>query len=348
MKKQILIEELNKIHKVMGLNPIIVEAAFPGLGRIITFVENIISDAARVGRALSGDQREIATAFNLLKTASNIDGQLTALARLSRASKELSDEILPMIRNVVKQINGGEDVLKYMDEFVATNTGTLGNAQTERAIHDYIDQVFRSQPQGLKNLLKDEYTAKINSRVAQSLSSGYLNSKNIFNTLSRTEAPFTIDDILNKLRQHFSTNPQALAKINDNESLIRSYVPRTKEEGLKIVEDQKDQILKALDADKLSQSEKNKVINNIKDDIKKNPAYKIGKTFYIGIALLGIMEVVNEKLGITGITPLCQLFRILGIRVDHCASIGLEKEDQFIPISPEDVNKSKENYGGGN
>jgi hypothetical protein len=164
MKKQFLIEELNKIHRVMGLNPLLVEAAFPGLSNVVRFIESFIDNAASVGRVIRGDAAEINAATTLLKGSARIEDQLMALARLAKASDELAEEILPLIQNLILRLPGGDTALRYMDDFITNAAGQgISKSQVKTAIDGYIDNTFGSQPKGLKDMLKQKYSKKIES-----------------------------------------------------------------------------------------------------------------------------------------------------------------------------------------
>lgn len=324
MENKILKEELQRIQEIMGVNSLM-EAAVPGIGRIAQAIITFADDAARAGRVIIGDTNEIYAALNTLKSSRGIvDQELAALARLAKASEELAQEILPMIRNVVKGIPNGTQALLDIDSIIARGV-TAGKSETEiaAAVDAYIDASFASHSKGLKDLIKQEVRTKIPEVPRPPAPPNIPGTNNPIPT-----TPMTPAQIIKNLRASFAGNSRAQKLISKAEGDINNYVPQTREDAMEILKTNKNNIQTAI----LGTKDEGAWVK-FKEMIWNNWGTKWTVGFFVTCFTTYIFAVIMDVLGIKVYTPLCNLFDGANILNLDCSvikkwDVKVEKEEE--------------------
>ena len=304
--KNFLIEELNRIQKIMGVQPLISEASVPGLTGIVATVKRIASQAARTGRAFAGDAQEISDALALLNRASgNLTDEFDALARLVKASPDFDNLISPSLINLINTLPNGSVGLGNIDNFI-TNSLNQGMdvSQIISQLEYLIEATFGNFPKGAKDILKQNYKKKLNSFGPQPIpGTNWIipGTGRLLPSVSMTPA-----EIVGKLRSMFAGDPKAIKLINKAENQIKSYIPRSQQEALDILDTNKQTIQRLL-----LKSDDPKKWDWLVQTIKKNWATKLATGFFISLGVsyvfLGMMRLVGADLS----TPICNFMDAL-------------------------------------
>jgi hypothetical protein len=122
---------------------------------------------------------------------------------------------------------------------------------------------------------------------------------------------------VSKLRSFFGSNPKATPLIDDAEKTINQYIPRSYQDADRIVEENKEIILKLLEKKGLGRQ----AAEFFLEELKKNWAAKGVFRFYLGLAVLLVGIVINKVLGINGLTPFKMLLDFFGIPEGYQAAM---------------------------
>jgi len=302
--KNFLTEKLNRIQEIMGVEPLVNEAAIPGLPGIIATVKRIASQAARAGRVFAGDAQEISDALVLLNRASgNSMDEFEALARLVKASPDFDNLITPSLVNLVNALPNGSTGLGYIDNFISNSVNQgLNPSQIISQVEVLVDGTFGGFPKGAKDILKQKFKKDINTRGIQTTSG--TNWIIPGTNQSLPQVVMTPEEIVGRLRSMFAADPRAVKIISKAESQIKSFIPRNQKEALDILETNKQMIERLL-----WKTPDPKKWEWLKNTIKNNWATKIAMSFFVGLAVssifLGIMLLIGADIS----TPFCNLLR---------------------------------------
>ena len=122
---------------------------------------------------------------------------------------------------------------------------------------------------------------------------------------------------VSKLRSSFGSNPKAKKLIDNGEDQINQFIPKTYAEADKIVEDNKQLILKLLEKKGIVRQ----VAEYFLEQLKKNWAAKGAVAFYLSLGILFVGIMINKTLGISGLTPFKMLLDFLGIPEGYQAAM---------------------------
>lgn len=353
--KKVLKEELNRIHKLMGVKSLVLEATIPGLPGIIQTVKRVISTAANAGRTFAGDVAEIGSAINLLNRATNLTDEAAALAKLVKASPDFESTITPMIIQAIKGMTSGAAALDNIDDFIARmSTQGTQKSQIISGVDTLIDNAFSGFPEGLKDILKLNYNKKINQRPLPTP------SVNPFSPYFPLRNVMSGQEIVESLRAHFAANPKAIKLLDNLESNLQSYIPKSVEEAESILKSNKELIQSTI----LGTKDEKKWIW-LTTQIKNNWATKYVSGFFIGVFILTVGSYLGNILGINALSPLKQIMNlsfgegswenfVMWLCKKNPKLPGCKKtpkksdETEVTPLSPDDVSGASNKYGGGN
>ncbi len=123
--------------------------------------------------------------------------------------------------------------------------------------------------------------------------------------------------VVSKLKSAFAANPKAAKLIDDAADDINQYIPRSYQEADRIVEDNKEIIMKLLEKKGLGRQ----AAETFLAALKKNWAAKGAVQFYLGLGVLLVGIVINKTLGINGLTPFKMVLDFLGIPEGYQAAM---------------------------
>lgn len=304
--KNFLNEELIRIQEIMGVKPIVNEASIPGLPGLVATVKRIAAQASRAGRVFAGDAQEISDALALLNRASgNVVDEFEALAKLVKASPDFDNLITPALTNTINAIPNGSTGLNYIDNFINSSVGQgLSPTQIISQVDSLVEATFGSFPKGAKDILKQKFKKDVNTRVPQPTPGINWVIPGTGQMIPHTS--MTPAEIVGKLRSMFAGDPKATKLIDKAESQIKSYVPRSQQEALEILETNKQTIQRLL-----LKSDDPKTWDWLTQTVKKNWATKWGIGFFVALGVsylfLGLMRLIGADLS----TPICNFMDAL-------------------------------------
>ena len=122
---------------------------------------------------------------------------------------------------------------------------------------------------------------------------------------------------VSKLRSFFASNPKATPLIDDAADNINQFIPRSYQDADRIVEENKEIIMKLLEKKGLGKQ----AAEFFLAELKKNWAAKGAFRFYLGLAVLLVGIIINKALGITGLTPFKMVLDFFGIPEGYDAAM---------------------------